>query len=170
VVSESEGIKGKLPVQGGGGTFNILIDEEISGAQHFSLLVNEMASGHKGKEQSHGVEHCWYILKGTGIIRMAGETYHIKPGDAVFAPIGMLHSVECTGNESLRYLVIYAPPGPEKELKNETGFSKGQSILLKEKLIVAHPLRSSVNSINEEMEEMLKIDKLKSNLKAKNRG
>jgi mannose-6-phosphate isomerase-like protein (cupin superfamily) len=54
---------------------------------------------------------------------MAGETYPIKPGDAVFAPIGMPHSVECTGNEPLRYVVVYAPPGPEKELKNKTGFS-----------------------------------------------
>ena len=123
VVNESEGIRGKLPVEGGGGTFNILIDEETSGARHFSLLLNEMAPGYRGKEHSHGVEHCWYILKGTGIIRMAGESYPIKPGDAVFAPIGMLHSVECTGNEPLRYVVIYAPPGPEKELKSKTGFS-----------------------------------------------
>jgi quercetin dioxygenase-like cupin family protein len=92
VVNEAEGVKGKLPVPGGGGTFTILIDEEISGAQHFSLLVNEMAAGYKGKEHSHNVEHCWYILSGTGIIRMAGETYRIKPGDAVFAPIGMAHS------------------------------------------------------------------------------
>jgi mannose-6-phosphate isomerase-like protein (cupin superfamily) len=123
VVNESEGIKGKLPVEGGGGTFSILIDEEISGAQHFSLLVNEMAPGYRGKEHSHRVEHCWYILKGRGIIRMAGKTYPIKPGDAVFAPIGTPHSVECTGDEPLRYVVIYAPPGPEKELKSKTGFS-----------------------------------------------
>ena len=72
VVNESEGVKGKLPVPGGGGTFNILIDEEISGAKYFSLLVNEMAPGYKGKEHSHDVEHCWYILNGTGIIRMGG--------------------------------------------------------------------------------------------------
>jgi mannose-6-phosphate isomerase-like protein (cupin superfamily) len=79
VVNESEGVKGKLPVPGGGGTFNILIDEEMSGAKHFSLLVNEMAPGYKGKEHSNPVEHCWYVLGGTGIIRMAGETYHISP-------------------------------------------------------------------------------------------
>ena len=124
VVSESEGVKGKLPVPGGGGTFNILIDEETSGAHHFSLLVNEMAAGYKGKEHSHHVEHCWYILSGTGLIHMAGETYSIKPGDAVFAPIGMLHSVECIGKEPLRYVVVYAPPGPEKELRSQTGFAK----------------------------------------------
>jgi len=124
VVNESEGVRGKLPVPGGGGTFNILIDEEISGAQHFSLLVNEMAAGYKGKEHAHRVEHCWYILSGTGIIRMEGKTYSIKPGDAVFAPIGMAHSVECTGKEPLRYVVVYAPPGPEKELRSQTGFAK----------------------------------------------
>ena len=124
VVNESEGVKGKLPVPGGGGTFNILIDEEIAGAQHFSLLVNEMAAGYKGTEHSHRVEHCWYILQGTGIIHMGGKTYPIKPGDAVFAPIGMAHSVECTGKVPLRYVVVYAPPGPEKELRSQTGFAK----------------------------------------------
>jgi mannose-6-phosphate isomerase-like protein (cupin superfamily) len=123
VVNEAEGVKGKLPVPGGGGTCSILIDEEMSGAKHFSLLVNEMAPGYKGKELAHDVEHCWYILSGTGIIRMGGETYPIKPGDAIFAPIRMPHTVECTGNEPLRYVVVYAPPGPEKELRTQTGFA-----------------------------------------------
>jgi len=127
VVNESEAVKGKLPVPGGGGTFQILIDKEISGAEHFSLLVNEMGPGYKGREHSHEVEHCWYILKGKGIIRMAGRAYSIKPGDAVFAPIGMLHSVECTGDEPLRYVVVYAPPGPEQDLRNQAGFAKGTS-------------------------------------------
>lgn len=119
VVNETKGIRGKLPPHVGDGTFNILIDEETSGAQHFSLLVNEMPAGYKGKEHSHATEHCWYILHGTGIIRIAGESYQIKPGDAVFAPIGIPHSIETTGNEPLRYIVIYAPPGPEKELKKQ---------------------------------------------------
>ncbi len=55
---------------------------------------------------------------------MEGERYPIRPGDAVFAPIGMSHSVECTGNKPLRYLVVYAPSGPEKELRNQAGFAK----------------------------------------------
>lgn len=70
------------------------------------------------------MEHCWYILQGTGTIRMPGKTYHIKPGDAVFAPIGMPHSVACTGEEPLRYVVVYAPPGPEKELRTQSAFAK----------------------------------------------
>ena len=124
VVNEAEGIKGELPGADKGGRFNILIDRETSGAQYFSLLVNEMSPGYKGKEHSHEVEHCWYILKGNGTIRMGGKTYPIKPGDAVFAPIGMRHTVECTGDEPLRYVVVYAPQGPETELKKQTGFAK----------------------------------------------
>jgi len=124
VVNVADGVQGKLPVAEGGGTFRILIDEQSSGAQHFSLLVNEMFPGYIGKEHSHNVEHCWYILQGTGIIRMEGKEYAIKPGDAVFAPVGMRHSIECTGDDPLRYVVVYAPPGPERELRNRTGFAK----------------------------------------------
>jgi mannose-6-phosphate isomerase-like protein (cupin superfamily) len=83
-----------------------------------------MAPGYKGKEHSHNVEHCWYVLQGTGIIRMEGKEYAIKPGDAVFAPVGMRHSIECTGDNPLRYVVVYAPPGPERELRKQTGFAE----------------------------------------------
>ena len=124
VVNVKDAVTGKLPVAGGGGIFRILIDEETSGAKHFSLLVNEMAPGYKGKEHSHNVEHCWYILQGTGIIRMEGKDYPIKPGDSVYAPIVMPHTVECTGDKPLKYVVVYAPAGPEKDLRKQTGFAK----------------------------------------------
>ena len=124
VVNVAEAVHGNLPGAGKAGIFRILIDQETAGAQHFSLLVNEMAPGYKGKEHVHEVEHCWYVLQGKGIIRMGGKEYYIKPGDAIFAPIGMLHSVECTGDEPLRYVVVYAPQGPEKELRSQTGFAK----------------------------------------------
>ena len=44
VVNVKEAVTGKLPVAGGGGIFRILIDEETSGAKHFSLLVNDAKS------------------------------------------------------------------------------------------------------------------------------
>lgn len=83
-----------------------------------------MAPGYKGKEHSHDVEHGWYILRGTGTIQMGGKTYDINPGEAVFAPIGVPYSVECTGREPLKYVVIFAPPGPEKELEEQIGFAE----------------------------------------------
>ena len=117
VVSVKEGVSGEL--HGGGGRFNVLIDEEIAGAKHFSLLVNEMWAGVKGEEHSHTVEHCWYILSGHGRITMEGKTYEIAPEMAVFAPAHVLHRIDVDEGQALRYIVVYAPPGPEKQLKEK---------------------------------------------------
>ena len=124
VVNESQAVTGKLPVPGGGGIFRILIDRESTGAQHFSLLVNEVRPGYKSKEHSHDVEHCWYILQGKGVMHIEGEALPIGVGDAVFAPIGVKHTVESTGEVPLKYVVIYAPSGPEQDLKKQTGFAQ----------------------------------------------
>lgn len=90
VVSLKQAITGVL--HGQAGTFRVLIDEQISGAKNFSLLVNTMKAGFKGKEHKHeGVEHCWYILSGRGRIYLNGRTVDIGPQMAVFAPANMPH-------------------------------------------------------------------------------
>jgi mannose-6-phosphate isomerase-like protein (cupin superfamily) len=116
-VSLEEGIQGELPA--GTGKFNILLDEEIAGTKFFSLLVNEMHPGIKGVEHSHTVEHAWYILSGTGKIFMEGKVYEMKAGMAIFAPAEVPHRIEVDGKEPLRYIVVYAPPGPERQLKEK---------------------------------------------------
>jgi mannose-6-phosphate isomerase-like protein (cupin superfamily) len=113
----NEGVKGKLPVPGGGGDFCILIDKQMSGAEHFSLLVNSFQPGYVGPMHQHEVEHAWYILSGQGTITIGDETWDIGPDMAIFAPIGVPHQVACTGNEPMRYVVVYAPAGPEQDLR-----------------------------------------------------
>jgi len=115
VVPLKEAITGVL--HGRAGTFRILIDEEISGAKHFSLLVNTMNAGVIGSEHKHDVEHCWYILSGRGTMFMAGKVFPLEPEMAVFAPAQMLHKIVVGPDEDLTYIVIYSPPGPEQQLK-----------------------------------------------------
>lgn len=117
MVSIEEGIKGELP--GGTGKFHILLDGDIAGTKHFSLLINEMHAGIKGLEHSHAVEHAWYILSGRGRMYMEGMMYEIRPGMAIFAPAEVPHRIEVDEQEPLRYIVIYAPPGPERQLKEK---------------------------------------------------
>jgi len=114
IVSLKDAITGVL--HGGQGVFRVLIDEESCGARHFSLLVNTMNAGAKGAEHGHDVEHCLYILSGKGTAHVDGEPSAIGPGTAVFIPANILHKVEA-GPEDLTYVVIYAPPGPEQQLK-----------------------------------------------------
>ena len=115
VVSIEEGVKGELPA--GTGKFNILLDGDTAGTKFFSLLINEMHAGIKGVEHSHTVEHAWYILSGYGRIYMEGKVYEVGPGMAIFSPAEVLHKIEVDDREPLRYVVVYAPPGPEKQLK-----------------------------------------------------
>jgi mannose-6-phosphate isomerase-like protein (cupin superfamily) len=63
------------------------------------------------------VEHLWYILSGTGTMYMGGKAYPMGPKMAVYAPAGMLHQIDVGPDEDLTYVVVYAPPGPEQQLK-----------------------------------------------------
>jgi len=116
VVPLKDAISGVL--YGGTGTFNVLIDEDVSGAKQFSLLKNTMNAGVKGGEHKHtDTEHCWYILSGSGTLYVEGESYGIGPEMAVFAPANKMHRLDADPGEDLTYLLICAPPGPEKLLK-----------------------------------------------------
>ena len=106
-------------LHGGAGIYRILIDEEMGGAENFSLLQSTSKAGAKGKEHSHKVEHCWYILSGTGTFFMDGEPHRIGPNMAIFIPKGVPHRMEIDPDEDLIYMVIYAPPGPEQLLKEK---------------------------------------------------
>ena len=115
VVALKDAVTGVL--HGRAGTFRVLIDEESSGAKHFSLLVNTMNAGVKGSEHKHDVEHCWYILSGRGTMYINGKPFEISPEMAVYAPANVMHKIDVGPDQDLTYVLIYAPPGPEQLLK-----------------------------------------------------
>lgn len=116
VVPLKDAVTGVL--HGRAGTFRVLIDEESSGAKHFSLLVNTMKAGMQGSEHKHeDNEHCWYILSGTGTMYIEGKPAKIGPDMAVFAPANIMHRIDVDPDEDLTYVLVYAPPGPEQKLK-----------------------------------------------------
>ena len=118
VVPLKDAVTGVL--HGKAGTFRLLIDEETSGAKHFSLMINTMNAGVEGSWHKHDVnEHCWYILSGRGTMYIADESYEIGPEMAVFAPANVMHKIDVAPEEDLTYVLIYAPPGPEQKLKEK---------------------------------------------------
>ncbi|MGI6433025.1 MAG: cupin domain-containing protein [Sphaerochaetaceae bacterium] len=106
-------------LHGNAGIFRVLIDKDMGGAEHFSLLVNTSKAGRVGKEHSHTVEHCWYILSGTCTFYMDGVPHKVGPNTAIFTPKGVPHYMIIDPDEDLTYIVIYAPPGPEQQLKEK---------------------------------------------------
>jgi len=108
VVPLKDAVTGVL--HGKAGTFRVLIDEDISGAKHFSLLVNTMNAGVEGAWHKHD-------LSGHGTMYIADESFELGPEMAVFAPADTMHKIDVGPDEDLTYVLIYAPPGPEKLLK-----------------------------------------------------
>ena len=123
-VRRDEAATGNLPVPGGKSMFRILLDEESVGAKQFALLVNEFDPGLTSKAHKHDKEeHAFYIISGTGIIRIEDEPIEVAEGDAVFVPPGKMHEVSSTGDGILKYIVIYAPPGPNVTLREKGAYS-----------------------------------------------
>ena len=66
-----------------------------------------------GQEQAghrHAVgDKLYFVIAGTGRIRVGGEEHEVRPGDLVCAPAGEDHAVANPGPDRLALLVMMAP-------------------------------------------------------------
>jgi mannose-6-phosphate isomerase-like protein (cupin superfamily) len=94
----------------GRGSVIRLVDADI-GARQVDLHLNTVNPGTPpGPYHLHRqVENVYYVLEGKGCIRIDGVDHIVAPGQAVFIPKGVPHSVHNPGEEPLRLLEIYAP-------------------------------------------------------------
>jgi quercetin dioxygenase-like cupin family protein len=60
-------------------------------------------------EHSHANEQAGYVVRGTLILTIDGETRHLKAGDCYLAPANVVHSGSTT-NEGCDVLDVFAPP------------------------------------------------------------
>jgi len=98
----------------------ILVDGETCGATKFSFLINTMKANlncdFTGLGHKHNEEHCLFGLSGTGGVSIDGTKYPMGPNTIAFVPPGAMHYVWADPSGDFTYVVVYAPPGPEKEL------------------------------------------------------
>ncbi len=108
------------PVHGGAATCKLFANPDTCGANNFSFLINRMQAGlncdQTGLGHSHEEEHCLYALSGKGGISVDGKKYKLEPHMFVFVPAGAMHYVWAYTGEDFEYIIIYSPPGPEKNI------------------------------------------------------
>lgn len=80
-------------------------------------MINTTNADTIGDEHTHDMEQCTYVLEGKGKYYQEGQEYDIGPGTAIYSPPGISHRLDVTGEEAMTYVVVYARPGPEEELK-----------------------------------------------------
>ena len=73
------------------------------------VFIVQMAPGEAPPLHQHDdTEQIFYVLQGRGRLRIGAQqaTYAVAPGDVVRIPPATLHSIECVGDATLRYLAI----------------------------------------------------------------
>jgi mannose-6-phosphate isomerase-like protein (cupin superfamily) len=78
--------------------------------RHQSLAEARLPPGASTTPHYHlRAEEIYYILEGSGCMRVAGEARPVVPGDAIAIPRGATHQVTNTGSTTLKFLCCCAP-------------------------------------------------------------
>lgn len=103
-----------------------LSEPRVTAAEKFSAGVVQLEQGKGHDCHNHpGVEEILYVLSGTGVQMVDAPGGRVErevgPGVLIHIPPDIDHSTINTGDEPMRILAIYAPPGPEAELRAMEG-------------------------------------------------
>ncbi len=98
-----------------------LSEPRVTGAKRFSTGIVTLEPGKGHQRHNHpGVEEILYVLEGEGIqmVETGREERHtVKAGTLIHIPPDVYHSTVNTGRGLMRILAVYAPPGPEAQLR-----------------------------------------------------
>ncbi len=88
------------------------------GAKQLGYNVTAVPPGKRAfPVHSHRVnEEMFYVIHGTGEVRIGTNTYSLRPGDIVACPAGGVetaHQIVNTGTEELRFLAVSTMRSPE---------------------------------------------------------
>lgn len=108
-VKHSNDVETKNVAAGKDTTIQVLISSQEG--PNFALRKFSMRSGGGMPRHTNEVEHEQYVLRGEATITIGDETHHVRTGDVVFIPAGVIHSYENTGSELFEFLCIV----PNKE-------------------------------------------------------
>lgn len=57
------------------------------------------------------LQEFYQVLCGRALMHLEGRELHLEPGDCVLAPAGADHDVVNDGDETLRLITVWGPPG-----------------------------------------------------------
>ncbi|GAB3670017.1 cupin domain-containing protein [Halopiger thermotolerans] len=104
------------------GVLKWLHTPEVTGGDRFSAGVVRLEPGKGHERHTHPEsDEILYVLRGEGKQEVGDETREIAAGELVFIPEGVEHGTVNTGWEPLLLLAVYAPPGPEAQLREQPG-------------------------------------------------
>ena len=108
------------------GRLSWLSEPRVTAAERFSagVVVLEPGKGHVRHNHPYS-EEILYVIKGKGMQTVELPDNHLEeeigPGTMVHIPTAIYHSTVNTGDEPMELVAIYAPFGPEADLRRMAG-------------------------------------------------
>lgn len=105
------------------GNVKLLSTPEVAGGETmtFGMVVLQPGQGHE-RHNHPEADEILFILSGEGEQMLDDEEpVTVGPGAMIHIPQGVYHSTMNRGWEPLRFVVVYAPAGPEKVLRGLEG-------------------------------------------------
>ena len=108
------------------GRLNWLSEPKVTAAEHFSAGVVNLEPGKGHERHNHPYsEEVLYVISGKGVQTVELESgtleQEIGPGTLVHIPTAIYHSTINSGETPLQMIAIYAPFGPEADLRQLEG-------------------------------------------------
>jgi mannose-6-phosphate isomerase-like protein (cupin superfamily) len=102
-----------------GGSFDCKVTSKDTDGD---LLIYDTIRHEKGGPAFHLHHHqdeWFYVIKGDFIVKVADETFTLKPGDSAFAPRTIPHAFAMTSDGEGQMLVLFQPAGMMEDFFKE---------------------------------------------------
>ena len=105
------------------GVVKFLSEPIVTGAERFSFGMVVLAPGKGHARHNHpGAEEIIYVLSGEGQQMVDDQPpITVRAGASIYIPADVYHSTLNSSWEPMRLLVVYAPAGPERLLRDIPG-------------------------------------------------
>ena len=109
---EVKGFKANPPYER---VLKVLLCPDLHKTKNFSLGMTVLPPGSSSSPHIHEKEEeVWYVVWGRGEAKVGDEKIPIERDVAIYVPPNTSHQLINTGDESLKVLWFFTPPGPEK--------------------------------------------------------
>ena len=87
-----------------------LIDRTTTGITQCSLAEEVLPPGCAVTLHHHRqIEEIYYVVEGRGLMTIGDEVREVEAGDAIYVPRGSRHTLENTGSEAIRLILVCGP-------------------------------------------------------------
>lgn len=94
-----------------------LVGPRVNGAKRMEIVLGDIERNEGSPAHAHpDMEQAVYVLEGEAMAGIDGVDHHVRPGDMMFFPARVFHSIKVL-TERIKILVIYSPPYDEDPAK-----------------------------------------------------